>query len=162
MNKKVEDMKAEYMQISASDSLKESVSNTIAKSKTSNLTLRKRITGIAACVAVIFTLSLNLSPVFAAAVADLPGMSGFVKVITFGRYIVNDKGYQADIKTPKIEGLLDKDLQDKLNKDFKDYADAIIIGFENDMAELKKEYPGEKVNMGVDSGYESSRRLPIN
>jgi hypothetical protein len=111
-------------------------------------------TGIAACVAVIFTLSLNLSPVFAAAVADLPGMSGFVKVITFGRYIVNDKGYQANIKTPKIEGLLDKDLQDKLNKDFKDYADAIIIGFENDMAELKKEYPGEEVNMGVDSGYE--------
>jgi len=165
VNKKIEDMKAEYMQISASDSLKENVSNVIVKSKTSNLALWKRITGIAACVAVIFTLSLNLSPVFAAAVADLPGMSGFVKVITFGRYIVNDKGYQADIKTPKIEGFIDKDLQDKLNKDFKDYADAIIIGFENDMKELKKEYPGEFVCFGIDSGYiiktDNSRILSI-
>ena len=57
------------------------------------------------------------------------------------------------IETPKIEGLLDKELEDKINKDFKDNANALILAFESDMKELKEQFPDEEVNLGIDSGY---------
>jgi hypothetical protein len=150
MNDKLEKMKAEYMQINASDTLLARIDTTINKR---NNTMWKMITGLAACLVIAFTLSLNFSPVFAATVADIPGMSKIVTVLTFGKYVVNDGGYQADIEIPKIEGLLDKELQDKLNNDFKDNANAIILAFESDMKELKKQHPGEEVNLGIKSGY---------
>ena len=153
MNEKLEKMKKEYMQINASDTLKESINNTMKTSKRNNINTWKKITSLAACLVIAFTLSLNFSPVFAATVADIPGMSGIVKVLTFERYVVNDGGYRAHIETPKIEGLLDKELEDKINKDFKDNANVLILAFESDMKELKKQLPDEEVNLGIDSGY---------
>lgn len=151
MNEKLEKMKEEYMKINASDTLRERIHNTMKGSKRNNTC--KRTTSLAACLVIAFTLSINLSPIFAATVADIPGMSGIVKILTFGRYVVNDGGYQADIKTPKIEGLLDKELEDKINNDFKDNANALILAFESDIKELKEQFPDEKVNFGIDSGY---------
>ena len=153
MNEKLKKIKEEYMQIKASDTLKERIDITMKASKRNSTNTWKEITGLVACLIIAFSLSLNLSPVFAATVADIPGMSGFVKVLTFGRYVVKDGGYQASIETPKIEGLLDKELQDKLNKDFKDNSNALILAFESDMKELKKQFPGEEVHLGIDSGY---------
>lgn len=153
MNEKLEKIKEEYMQIKASDTLIERIDITMKASKRNNTNDWKKITGLVACFIIAFSLSLNLSPVFAATVADIPGMSGFVKVLTFGRYVVKDGGYQASIETPKIEGLLDKEIQDKLNKDFKDNSNALILAFESDMKELKKQFPGEEVHLGIDSGY---------
>lgn len=153
MNEKLEKMKKEYMQIKASDTLKERLDITMKASKINKANTWKKITGLVACLVIAFSLSLNLSPVFASTVADLPGMSEMVKALTFGKYVVNDDGYQADIETPKIEGLLDKELQDKINKEFKDSANAVILAFEKDMKELKEQFLGEKVNLGIDSGY---------
>ena len=146
MNEKLEKMKEEYMQIKASDTLKGRLDITLKASKRNNTNTWKKITGLVACLVIALSLSLNLSPVVAATVADIPGMSEIVKVLTFGKYVVNDEGYQADIETPKIEGLLDKELQDKINKDFKDNANAVILAFESDMKELKEQFPSEKVN----------------
>jgi hypothetical protein len=148
MNEKLEKMKKEYMQINASDTLKERINNTIKTSKRNKIITWKKIISLAACFIIAFTLSLNFSPVFAATVADIPGMSEIVKVLTFERC-----GYQAQIETPKIEGLLDKELQDKINKDFKDNASALILAFESDMKELKEQFPDEEVHLGIDSGY---------
>ncbi|MCO1604382.1 DUF3298 and DUF4163 domain-containing protein [Desulfosporosinus nitroreducens] len=153
MNKKLEKMKEEYMQIKASDTLKERIDISMKASKRNNANTWKKITGLVACLIIAFSLSLNLSPVFASTIADIPGMSEIVKVLTFGRYVVKDGGYQASIETPKIEGLLDKELQDKLNKDFKDNSKALILAFESDMKELKKQFPGKEVHLGIDSGY---------
>ncbi|TGE39885.1 anti-sigma-V factor rsiV [Desulfosporosinus fructosivorans] len=153
MNEKLEKIKEEYMQIKASDTLKARIDMTMKASKRNNTNTWKKITGLVACLIIAFSLSLNLSPVFAATVADIPGMSEMVKALTFGRYVVKDGGYQASIETPKIEGLLDKELQDKLNKDFKDNSNALILAFESDMKELKKQFPGEEVHLGIDSGY---------
>lgn len=153
MNKKLEKIKEEYMRINASDALRERIDNTMKRGRKTNTGSRKMIAGAAACLVITFVSSLNFSPVFAATVADIPGMSGIVEVLTFRRHVVNDRGYQADIKIPKIEGLLDKELQDKLNKDFRDNANALILAFESDMKELKKQFPGKKVNLGINSGY---------
>lgn len=146
-------MKEEYIKIKASNALRVRLSDTIQRSKRHHPIMWKRITGLAASLIFVFVSSLNFSPVFAASIADIPGMSEIVKVLTFSRYVVNDGGYQADIKTPKIEGLIDKELQDKLNKDFNDNADAVIAAFESDMQKLKKQFPGQEVHLGIDTGY---------
>lgn len=140
------------MTITAPDTLKERINATMKESKR-NTSTWKNIAGLAASLVVALVVSLNLSPVFATTVAGVPGMSEIVKVLTFGKHVVNDGGYQANIATPKIEGLLDKELQDKLNADFKENANALILGFESDMKALKKAFPGEEVNLGMDSGY---------
>lgn len=155
MNKQMESIKKEYEDNMASDELKARIHASL-KAEPEPIVRRtkwKTVVGLAASLAIAFTVSLNLSPVFAATIADMPGMNGIVKVLTFGRYVVDEGGFQADIETPKIEGLLDKALQDKLNAQFKDNANAIIAGFEADMKALKEDFPGEEVHMGVDSGY---------
>ncbi len=155
MNKQMESIKREYEEKTASDELKARIHKAM-KAEPEPLQRRaqwKTVIGLAASLAIAFTVSLNLSPVFAATIADIPGMNGVVKVLTLGRYVVDEGGFQADIATPKIEGLLDKALQDKLNAQFKDNANAIIAGFEADMKALKEDFPDEEVHMGVDSGY---------
>ncbi len=152
---KLADMKKEYEMHQASDELKARIDAALkAEPERPHRRPRwKTVAGLAASMVIVFTVSLNLSPVFAATIADVPGMNGIVKVLTFGRYVVDEGGFQADIATPKIEGLLDVQLQDKLNTAFKENANAIIAGFEADMKSLKEEFPGEEVHMGVDSGY---------
>lgn len=155
MSRQMENIKKEYESTMASDALKARINATLkAEAESSRRGIHwKTVVGLAASLAIAFTVSLNLSPVFAGTIADMPGMNGIVKVLTFGRYVVEDGGFQADIATPKIEGLLDKALQDKLNAQFKDNANAIIAGFEADMKALKEDFPDDEVHMGVDSGY---------
>jgi len=75
------------MQIKASDTLKQRIDITINASKINTANTWKKVTGLVACLGIAFSLSLNLSPVFAATVADIPGMSEMVKALTFGRYV---------------------------------------------------------------------------
>ena len=63
MNEKLEKMKKEYMKINASDTLKESIDNTMKTSKKNNTNIWKKIASLAACLVIAFTLSLNFSPV---------------------------------------------------------------------------------------------------
>ncbi|MDF2657131.1 MAG: hypothetical protein K0R19_3605 [Bacillota bacterium] len=154
MNKKLEQMKDDYMKINASEELKARVEETMRTHKSKQNAISRKTAGLAACVAVLLIVSLNVSQSLAVTMADMPGMSGIVRVLTFGRYAVEDKGFHADIVTPRIEGLLDKELEDKLNKDFKEYADSVIAAFEKDVKELKEEFPDSEVHYGIDSGYE--------
>lgn len=55
--------------------------------------------------------------------------------------------------TPQIEGLLDEDLEDKLNNEFKENAAAVIAAYETDVKELKAESPDEDVHMSIMSDY---------
>lgn len=152
MNKKLEDMKEDYMNIKASDELRLRVSETI--NEYNNKTVKKRsAAGIAAGVAIALVATLNLNESFASTLSEVPGMSGIVKVLTLGKYSFKDGGYEINIVTPRIEGLLDKELEDKINQDFKENADSVIAAFEEDVRALKEKYPGENVHFGMDSGY---------
>lgn len=155
MNEKLEKIKDEYMEIKAPDSLREKLKTTMADPKYSRgkAPMWKKISTIAACFMALLIVSLNANQALAASISDLPGMNGLVNVLTFGRYVVSEDGYEADVTTPKIEGLLDKELEEKLNKEFADNANAVILAFEGEMKALKEEFPGEEVHMGVDSGY---------
>lgn len=162
MNKELEKMKHEYLQLNASEALKVRIKNTLQEGGVVDMERdnHKRggsklgiISGFVAMLCIVMILALNLSPALAAQIGDIPGAEGIVRVLTFGKYNVKDGGFQAEIEAPKIEGLLDQELQDKLNQDFQDNANALIIAFESDMKELKKQFPDQNINLGINSGY---------
>ncbi len=113
----------------------------------------KWASGIAAGLCAACILTLNIYPALAAALGDVPVIGQIVRVVTFGRYEAAENGYRATIVTPEIEGLLDKEFEDKLNREFKENAEALILAYENDVKELKKEFGSEEIHMGIDSDY---------
>ena len=106
----------------------------------------------AACIAATFVLMFNCIPSLAYAVSDIPILGDVVRVVTFGRFEVQEGGYEAKVVTPKVEGLLNKELEEKLNKEFQENANAIICAFEKDVKELKKVY-GDDFHLGVEANY---------
>ncbi len=148
-------LKKEYENIQPSEDLKKRVDLIMKNNRRANQS-RRFFAGAAAGIAIFFTASvsaLNISPTFAATVSGVPGLRNVVKVLTMGKYEVEDEGYIAIVETPQIEGLLDKDLQDMLNNEFKDNANKVIAAFEADYKKLKEDFPGQEVHMGINSGY---------
>ena len=144
--------KAEYESIHASESLEKRITSLSRLRKIRTVVLKT--TATAACLAAVFVTALNISPRVAYAMSVIPVIKEVVSVVTFGKYEHKENGYEAKIVTPKIEGLLDKELEDKLNSEFKENANLIIAAYENDVKELKKEFGSETVHMSIESNYE--------
>lgn len=117
------------------------------------LTVVRNIIYSAAGVAAAFVLTFNCIPNLAYAVNDIPILNDVVRVVTFGRFEIDEDTYSANVVTPKIEGLLDKELEEKLNNEFCENATAVISAFESDVKELKENYGDNGFHMGVDSSY---------
>ena len=105
-----------------------------------------------ATVAAAFILVVNCVPNLAYASSKIPVLGEIVRVVTFGRYEVENDNYGANVVTPKIEGLLNKELEDKLNNEFKENSQAVIAAFEKEIKELEKEF-GNDFHTGVDANY---------
>lgn len=146
---------SDYQNITASRELKERIEKimTEERKKSGRRTVFKWVGSCAACLLLAFAVCMNLFPSAVYALGDVPVLSSIVRVVTFGRYENRDMGYEAKITTPKIEGLLDKELEDRLNSEFKENAKALIAAYEKDVKELKEEFGGETIHMGVESDY---------
>lgn len=113
----------------------------------------KRLGTVAASVAVfvgMLTIGVNSSPAFAATLSKTPIVGSIVKVLTFKEYAVNEDKHKADIKTPSIQGLKNKELENSLNEKYLTENKKLYEGFMADMEDLKKKGDG---HLGVDSGY---------
>lgn len=149
---KIKLLKDEYQKINIDKKFKERTICMIKNKNRKKLVL-KLCSSIAASIVILGTAAVNLSPTLAYAAKDIPVLKDIVRVVTLGRYEANKNGYSAEIASPKIEGLLDKELENRLNNEFKDNADALISAYENDVKELKKEFGDETIHMGVKSDY---------
>ena len=147
----INDFKKQYEDITASEELKMKADKEIRKSRLKN---GFKISGsVAAALVVAVGVAANASPVFANAMSEVPGLSGIVKVITFGRYENAEKGFEIEVETPRIEGLVDTETQEKLNKEFDNQEQNVIAAFEEDVKEFKKAYGDENVHLGVKYDY---------
>ena len=147
----MDSLKKDYEKIKASKELRERIEKTMKKEKMKN---RVKLSGsIAAGIIALGIISVNVSPELAYAMSDIPVIGQAVRVVTFDRYVHNDNGYSADVSTPKIEGITDKKLEEKLNREFKKNAKTIIEKYEKDLKELKDEFGEDTVHMGVNSDY---------
>ncbi len=113
----------------------------------------KRLGTVAASVAVfvgMLTVGVNSSPAFAATLSKTPIVGSIVKVLTFKEYAVNEDKHKVDIKTPAIQGLKNKELENSLNEKYLTENKKLYEDFMADMEDLKKKGDG---HLGVNSGY---------
>lgn len=144
---------SEYIAHSASDDLKNRVARTVKWERRKSACL-KSCGGIVAAMLVASTTIFNLSPSLAQAASDVPVLGSYVKIITLNRFVSEDNNFSARVDTPKIEGLNNKELEAKLNSEFKEYADSIIAEYNSDVADMKKEFGDDTdAHMGFESGY---------
>ena len=122
--------------------------------KTVSFNWLKKTMYSAAAIAASFVLMVNCIPSLAYAASDVPILGDIVRVVTFGRFEVQEDNYEANITTPKIEGLLNKDLEKKLNKELEDNANTIIAAFESDIKKMSDMYGDKNFHLSVTADYE--------
>lgn len=122
--------------------------------KTVSFNWLKKTMYSAAAIAASFVLMVNCIPSLAYAASDVPILGDIVRVVTFGRFEVQEDNYEANITTPKIEGLLNKDLENKLNKELADNANTIISAFEDDIKKMSELYGDNNFHLSVNADYE--------
>ena len=150
MPKEFKDFKREYMEARPSKEFKERMERMIKRKSIGKKFIGAGTSVAAACL--LFVTSLNAIPVFAQSVAGIPGMDSVVKVLTFGRYQFEENNFSAKITTPEIEGLLDKELEEKINRDFREQASLVKTAFEEDYRQMKAVDP--EAHLGVRYDYE--------
>ena len=144
----------EYENIEIRDELEFLVRTTIKeqekKMKRKNI-INKSV--IAAAVAgVVFVGSINLSSEISYALSEVPVLGSIVRVLTFKTFELKDNNFDAQLKTPAIEGL-DSKLEAMLNEKYLDENQKLYDDFMKEIDELKKADMDE-AHMGIASGYE--------
>ena len=152
MLKEFKNMKEEYDNIYASEELKKRIRTTLKKRK--RALWMQRMAASLALFLLAGVISLNMSSGFAYAVAEVTGLQGLVRIVTFSKYEFKEDGYEAKVEVPKIEGLLDPEMEEELNRIFRENGEAVIQAFEADVRELKKEFGDETVHMGLEYNYQ--------
>ncbi len=140
--------KEKYENIMAPNSLKKSVKRIFEGKK--DYTWKCAI-GTVASIAICFVIVLNVNPVFAKEISSNNFLKGLVKVLTINKYEVKENNFMANVTTPKITGMKDPKVEERINKEIQEMSNKIIEDFNADINELKENYPD--AHIGVDSGY---------
>lgn len=151
MDKRLEQLEKQYESIQIPAQLDDMVRATILQHKQKKHVWRKWGLGSVAAVA-IFTACINVSPVMAKSLSEVPVLGNVVDVLTWRTYTVEKDQYSAHITVPEI-GLSEGDqISATLNEKYRQEAEALYEQFMNDMKDM--EAVGEGGHLGVDSGYE--------
>lgn len=154
-NKKLEQLKQEYMNTQIPEELDFKVRSTIKQArknmKRKNNIKKIKIASVTAVASIVLlTSGVNASPVLAQNLSNLPVVGGIVKVLTFREFKVDENNYNADIKVPEIQGLENKELQNSLNEKYLNESKELYNQFMKDVEDLEKSGGG---HLGVDNGY---------
>ncbi|NMS90119.1 anti-sigma-V factor rsiV [Clostridioides difficile] len=101
---------------------------------------------VAIAFACMFTVLVNISPVFADNFSKIPIIGGIVEVITIKNYSLKSENYEAKIDIPKIQGLKDKNLEKRLNSSFMEDGKRLYNEFQQRM---------EKIELSKNKGHRS-------
>jgi len=118
--KKLYKLKNDYLKVQIPDELEFIVKKTIIK-KEKNMKRKKKFLTCAASAAAavaVFVGTINISPVAAQAMSNVPVLKDLVKVVTFREYHYEDDSHELDIKVPQIEGLGNSELEGILNANY--------------------------------------------
>lgn len=89
----------------------------------------KQFTAIAACLVLMFTACLNISPVFAATVKEVPIIEKLAKLLIFRKYEDVSEDHDMKIDSAKVEGLKNKELMNSINGKYEKEAKELYEGF---------------------------------
>lgn len=145
-------LKENYNNIEIPKDLDDVVNNALSSANVSNRRkVINRWSSIAASLCIVVG-AVNFSPSFADTLEDIPVIGNVIKVINLRNYRIDENGFDVSIDVPKIEGLKDKELEYKLNKDFEEDGKKLYKEYEQEMKMLK--YKGIEGRELVKSWYE--------
>lgn len=138
-NKEFKNLKDTYMNIEIPHNLDEVVNDALNNKaiKTRRKTIN-RWSSVAASVCVVVG-AINLSLAFANTLEEIPVIGNVIKIINFSNYSIDENGFDVSIDIPKIEGLKNKDLEYRLNKNFEEEGKKLYQEYLNEMETLKSE-----------------------
>lgn len=151
--KGLEDAKKKYEEIEIPEELNNIVKNSIREAKRKQKKrnpVKQWGIGLVAAAA-LFTTSVNVSPALAQSLATVPLLGSIVQVVTFQTIELDEDTYNADLKTPNVTGLENKELEKRLNEKYIAENEALYEGFLKDIEELKAAGGG---HLGLSSTYE--------
>lgn len=149
MNKRLDELEKQYSEVPIPAELDMVVRNSIMRHKKKTHAWTKWGLGSVAA-ALLFTVSINLSPVMAKSLSDVPVLGNVVSVLSWTTYKVEKGTYSATIDVPEVE-LGESEELTTLNQKYKEEAQALYEQFMSDMDEMKAAGGG---HLGIDSGYE--------
>lgn len=152
--KKIQDAKKRYEDVEIPSELKEVVEQSILKAKQKpkkNAPLKQWGIGVAAA-ATLFVASVNVSPALAHSLATVPVLGSIVQVVTIQEITFDEETYNADLQTPNVTGLENKELENMLNEKYKAENEALYEQFQKDMKDMEAVEGGG--HLGVASTYE--------
>lgn len=146
MEDKLNNIKQEYKKIIIPKELNDMVDKSIQKA---NKDVRKKkmifgrvfkvaIAGLAVCS--MFVLAINTNESLAKSVANVPILGRVAEVLTFVDYERETDTITEDVVIPEVDGLNDKEMQDKINKEIKAKMDEQIKEAEIRADEYKEAY----------------------
>lgn len=152
---KIDQLKNEYINIPIPMELEFTVKKSLEEGKKTmkKKIYYKRICTTAASIALIvaaLTAGINTNEAFAQTLLNVPVLGSIVRVLAFKEYTIKEDLYNADIKTPAIDGLDNKDLQNSLNEKYLAENKKLYDEFTTEMESLKEIGGG---HLGVQSGY---------
>lgn len=137
-NDKIEKLKSNYIDIEIPSRLDEVVNDALNIKKQSNSKESKYKWITIAASAVLVLLVINFNPEIANALEQIPIIGEVIKVINFKNYKFEKDGFDISIEVPKIQGLKNKDLEYKMNKEFEEEGKKLYDEYISEMKELEK------------------------
>lgn len=116
----------------------------------------KYLLSILSSVAVlaIFILSINVSPIFAKGLEEIPVFKNVVKVLTVKKTMIEDDSLHVEIKAPKITGLNNKEIEKEINEE-------ITIKIQSKLDEAKKMSKAISIDLSKKYGEKSPVLMPL-
>lgn len=146
---KVDKLKENYNNIKIPARLNDVVNDAINKKSNHKIQKKWLVTAASICAVVG---AININPVFADNLEQIPVIGNLVKIVNFSNYQIKDNGYEASIKVPKIEGLDNKELEYKLNKEFEENGKKLYSQYLEEVKGLKES--NESGHKSAESWYE--------
>ncbi len=99
--------------------------------------LKKRVcAALSACAC--FVLLVNVSPAFAAVLADVPLIGTLARIVTIQQYKVDDRDHLIDVRLPAVENTGHTDLEQRINTEIQQRIQTILDEAE-EQARLNRE-----------------------
>ncbi|CEN92793.1 anti-sigma-V factor rsiV [Paraclostridium sordellii] len=146
---KIDKLKENYNNIKIPARLNDVVNDAINKKSNHKIPTKWLVTAASICAVVG---AININPVFADNLEQIPVIGNIVKIVNFSNYQIKDNGYEASIKVPKIEGLDNKELEYKLNKEFEENGKKLYNQYLEEVKGLKES--NESGHKSAESWYE--------
>ncbi|MEJ8552788.1 DUF3298 and DUF4163 domain-containing protein [Tepidibacter sp. Z1-5] len=161
MDNKLKDLKNEYYSIQIPNELENIVNSTIKNYEKNNEKRPSYIRNFALAASIfivfagMFVTTLNMNKSFAQSMSKVPIIGSIAELLIFKDYEIHSDVVDAEIKIPKVEGLPDKKIEQKINDEIYEKMKSGV----KEAEERAKEYKDAYISTGGTE--ESFRKIKV-